>query len=185
MLAVSRNELVAPNALAEIGLVFAYRLHIAELRQIVTGLRPAMLTYGLGKALQALADDLSERTEIDTEICLELVDDGTRYETQIEQHLYRIVQQACENAVKHAQPQKIVVCGQLAPHQIELTIKDDGRGFDGETQLDVAKLVTLKHYGLAGMFERATIIGAELEIVSQPGQGTRVQLVWPRPANPS
>jgi signal transduction histidine kinase len=155
---------------------------IAELRQLVSGLRPALLAYGLGVALQAFAEDLAERELALAQIGVELDDQGARYEAHIEQHLYRIVQQACENALQHAQPQNIRIGGRLAPQQIELTIVDDGRGFDGSEKLDVAELVTRKHYGLAGMFERAAIIGADLQVDSVPGCGTKVQLTWPRKA---
>ncbi len=151
---------------------------IASLREIVSGLRSAMLNYGLHIALSALVDDLNDRAEHGPTILLDLSQSDTRYDLQMEQHLYRIVQQACDNALRHARAQTIRVHGQLEPDYIELLVEDDGMGFEASTQLDIAGLLVSKHYGMAGMHERAALINARMKIYSSPGRGTRVQITW-------
>ena len=67
--------------------------------------------------------------------------------------------------------------GSLEPEKIHLAIADDGIGFKLE-QSDFSHLLAEKHFGLAGMDERAGLIGADLKIVSAPGEGTRVTIIW-------
>lgn len=153
---------------------------VVSLREVVTGLRSAMLNYGLHLALSALVDDLNDRAEHGPAIVLDLSQSDTRYDLQMEQHLYRIVQQACDNALRHARAQTIRVYGQLEPDYIELLVEDDGTGFEATTQLDIAGLLAGKHYGMAGMHERAALIHAQMKIYSSPGRGTRVQITWTR-----
>jgi len=61
---------------------------------------------------------------------------------------------------------------------VELVISDNGIGFAAGEKLDIPNLLANKHFGLAGMFERATLIGAEMFIQSQPGQGCQVIVRW-------
>ncbi|MBI5291187.1 MAG: hypothetical protein HY872_04840 [Chloroflexi bacterium] len=156
----------------------AYELLVADLRQIISDLRPATLNYGLRPALDGLVDALSGRDESGPAISLEVSGAGESYGPEVDLHAYRIVQQACENTLEHAHAKTLTISGRLEPDLIELTVEDDGQGFDVDAQLDLAKLVAHKHFGLAGLYERAAIIGAELQIDSAPGRGTRVTLTW-------
>jgi signal transduction histidine kinase len=151
---------------------------IASLRQMVSDLRPAMLNYGLYHALESLADDLAERHEGRLAVKFGVVNDGPDYTAQVELHSYRIVQQLCENALKHAAPRTLTLTGWLGPGMIDLTIADDSLGFRADGKLDLAWLLAHKHFGLAGVFERAAIIGAELHLNSAPGQGTTARFLW-------
>jgi signal transduction histidine kinase len=148
------------------------------LREIVSDLRPPMLNYGLKSAIDELADNLMERSDDPVQVNVDLRIDGSRYPPKTELHLYRIVQEACENALRHAQARNISISGKLDAQEINLHLQDDGIGFDlGET-LDLDALITNKHFGLAGMMERAAIIGAEVRIESMPDKGTRLQIIW-------
>jgi signal transduction histidine kinase len=149
-----------------------------SLRQIVTGLRPAMLDYGLRAALGSLMEALADRTHDNPAIELDVPETPVRYAPDLEQHLYRITQQACENALRHAQARRIKIRGRLDEDTIDLTVEDDGVGFDAGGRLDLAGLISSQHFGLAGMHERATLIRANLSIESTPGQGTRVRMSW-------
>jgi signal transduction histidine kinase len=156
---------------------------IASLRQTIKDLRPDMLDYGLHPALITLIDKLSQRSDDGPEVSLQVTSDGTSYELNMELHIFRIVQQACENALIHAHPQTITVRGQLEADLIKLCIEDDGQGFETGAKLDLARLIAAGHFGLKGMFERAALINAQLSIDSVPGHGTRVWLTWqPKPA---
>jgi two-component system sensor histidine kinase DegS len=155
----------------------AYQSATERIRQIVNGLRPAMLNYGLRPALDELADE-TLTLGTGTVIHLEVPPTEVRYPAMIELHLFRIVQQACQNALQHAEAKTIRILGSLEPEEINLVVEDDGQGFTTGDQLDLAALLANKHFGLAGMHERAALIGARMTIASAPGQGTRVQVIW-------
>jgi signal transduction histidine kinase len=149
-----------------------------RLREIVSDLRPPMLNYGLKPALQELADSLAERSQDAAIILVEVQADESRYAPNIEQHVYRIVQQACENALRHARAGHIRISGQLEPQKIDLCIEDDGVGFKEEGHLELDDLLASKHFGLAGMVERAGLINAEIKVYSMPGQGVQIRIGW-------
>ena len=148
-----------------------------RLRSIVSDLRPPMLNYGLKPAFDELAESLMER-HTNTNIVVDIQTEGTRYPVSMEQHLYRIAQQACENSLRHGQAAEVVIAGRLDPEEIRLEIKDNGVGFDLKAGLNLDGFLANKHFGLAGMLERGRIIGADVNIESALNQGTRIQLGW-------
>lgn len=152
----------------------------AHLRQTIAGLRPAMLQYGLQAALVELGDELAERTNGNPAVGVALAPSEARYPEPVEQHLFRIVQQAVENALKHAEARNIVVSGQLESDAVRLCVEDDGVGLPADEPTDLASLVANDHFGLAGMYERASLIGAELHIGSAGDDGTRIEVRWTR-----
>ncbi|MFN8494529.1 MAG: ATP-binding protein [Caldilineaceae bacterium] len=156
----------------------AYETLISSIRQLITGLRPAMTHYGLHAAFEELVEALNERAKSVIVIDIELPESPIRYDIRVEQAIFRIVQQACENALRHAQAQSIRVHGKLEPEQIRLSVADNGVGFAIEQPIDFSTLLTNQHFGLVGMYERAALIGATLWIDSFPGHGTHVALRW-------
>ncbi|MBI4292010.1 MAG: ATP-binding protein [Betaproteobacteria bacterium] len=91
--------------------------------------------------------------------------------------IFRIVQEATNNALKHARAKSIRVCLHSAGGALELTIEDNGQGFDPE-----AATTDFNHgLGLQSMRERAELSGGSYEMVSAPGRGTRIQVGWPPP----
>lgn len=157
-----------------------YQSLVDDIREVISDLRPAVLNFGLHVALRQLADDLSERTGDSVEIRLDLSSCDAHYDPQVEVHLYRILQQACDNALRHAHASVIQICGELNPQSVYLSVRDDGIGMDLGGKADLARLLAGRHYGLVGMHERAALIGAKLEIISTPGQGTQVNVYWHR-----
>ncbi len=155
-----------------------YQAVTSHLRKLISGLRPAMLTYGLAPALEELTDELVARIETDTDLQVDVIFSGTRYGSEVEAHLYRIVQEACQNALRHAQANSIRVYGNCGTDSVQLAIEDNGIGFPKAEQPDLMQLVAENHYGITGMFERAELIGAELRINTAPGEGTKVILIW-------
>jgi len=150
----------------------------ASVRQIVTGLRPAMLNYGLWAALNTLIDALADRAPQGPLVEFDVPETRVRYDADLEQHLYRIVQQACENALHHARASRLTIHGRLEQDHIDLTVQDDGTGFEAGERLDLAGLIAHQHFGLAGMYERATLIQAKLLIDSGFQRGTRIRITW-------
>ena len=149
-----------------------------RLREIVSDLRPPMLNYGLKSALEELADNLMERSKETASITVRLQSDGNRYSSEVELHLFRIIQEACENALRHAQARDIEISGSLDTQKINLNLHDNGTGFDVGETLNLDTLIAKKHFGLAGMIERAAIIGAEVRIESNLENGTRIKINW-------
>jgi signal transduction histidine kinase len=149
------------------------------IRNIMSGLRPGTLDLGLNIALEELADDplLQIGGQIDIQTNL-YTPEPVLYDKNTALHLYRIVQQACRNALEHAGAEKISITGTLLLDSLDLHISDDGVGFPAGETLDLGALIRNRHFGLANMQERARLINAELEIASQPEQGTQVHLYW-------
>ena len=149
-----------------------------RLREIVSDLRPPMLNYGLEPAIKELADNLMERSKDTIQVVVDVQSDGSRCPEKIELHLFRIVQEACENALRHAQAKNIRISGVLFSQEIDLSLEDDGIGFDGGENLQIDTLIANKHFGLAGIIERTAIIGAEVRLGSKPEEGTSIQIIW-------
>ena len=150
---------------------------ITSLRKTIQGLRPEMLSYGLTTALQDLADLMNERQQIPS-VTVDIQGEPIALHRNTELHIFRIVQQACENAVEHAEATNIHIAGTISKASIHLCVTDNGIGMGKEMPLNLNTLMQNQHFGLAGMFERANIISAKLKVDSQPGQGTTITLKW-------
>ena len=155
-----------------------YEKLIHRVREIVGNLRPPMLSYGLKPAIEELTDNLAARAKDTIHITLEIQTENGRYPENIEQHLFRIVQEACENAIRHAKARNIHISGRLDPNQIDIKVDDDGIGFQTEENFDLENLLANKHFGLAGMIERAELIGGKVSIRSMPNAGTQILVTW-------
>jgi signal transduction histidine kinase len=146
---------------------------LAEMRLLIYQLRPPVLEEeGLVAALQARLQAVEGRSGLKTELKVGLDD---RLPLEIEEGLYRIAQEALNNALKHAQATKIAVYLQYA-HQDELVtleIVDDGVGFDPTTVKQQGGL------GLSMMKERAMELDGEMTVESQPQGGTRILVEVP------
>lgn len=148
------------------------RSGLAETRRAVQALRASPLDdLGLALALRNLAESTAARTN--AELTLKLDEDLT-LASELEQDIYRVAQEALANVAEHAKAHKIRVAFEQSADRVELTIQDDGIGFE------MHKIERAGHYGLRGMRERARLRAANLEIVSRPGEGTTVCLSIPR-----
>jgi hypothetical protein len=152
-----------------------------RVRRLMSGLRPPLLDQGLYLALEQLAEDLNAKGST-TQVNLHLPSSLMRFDPSVEQHLFRIIQQACENAIVHAQAKSIAISGKIEGVGVVLEVGDDGQGFELHSSA-FSELLKTRHFGLAGMSERAAMIGAEITINSAPGKGTKVELRWTPKAN--
>jgi signal transduction histidine kinase len=150
------------------------------IREIMSGLRPASLDMGLNIALEELADEpeaqLGGKINIRTD--LQMPVSPVYYDKDLELQLYRMVQQACRNALEHAQANTITIRGTLTEKIIDLTVEDDGVGFPFNGLPDLGLLIINKHFGLANIIERAKIINADVKIDSKPNHGTQLHFYW-------
>lgn len=157
----------------------AYDVLVQRVRDIVADLRPPMLNYGFRPALAELADHLSEMHNDEVRVIVTVQGNDTiHYPQDVEHHLYRMIQQACENSIRHGKPGHIHILGRLDQDLIDLTIEDDGMGFNTEGANQLEQLASKKHFGLVGMRERAQLIGAEVRFDSLPKKGARVNIRW-------
>jgi signal transduction histidine kinase len=149
---------------------------IANLRALITDLRPASLDeLGVQPALEALVRRLRDQSGVTVDLHADLdYESGrvdTRPEAEVEGAIYRIVQEALANAVKHGAPTLATVDVSEADGCVEITVRDDGRGFDPVARGD--------GFGLIGMRERVALLGGTLEVTSSPGAGTTVHARFP------
>ena len=127
---------------------------------------------GLELALQTLAENLAERQAMLAEIRISNL--VQILPPNVEQAFYRIGQESLEKVSVHAIASKFFISLEEADGVVCMEIRDDGVGFEPHA------LVGKGRYGLQGMQERATSIGADLEVQSQPGEGTMIRLSWER-----
>jgi len=146
-----------------------------RLREIINDIRPPILDQGLASALSELVEDLREKNENMT-ILLELQSSAERLPEKMEEHIYNIVREACENVLHHADARTLTISGEISPARVDLSIQDDGKGFD--TNNDLNTLIANRHFGLVNMKERAHILGAEMEIRSAKNEGTKIHVIW-------
>jgi signal transduction histidine kinase len=175
---IATLALLIPDTDAALEVERSFQALIQKIRHLITGLRPAMLTYGLYAALEELTDDLSDRFGVSLAVRFDIAPSEARFPIRVEQQLFRIIQQACENALRHARTEDLYVYGAIQTNRVSVTVSDHGVGFDLGQDIDWAQLQQDKHFGLIGMYERAKLIGADLQIQSQPGQGTTVSVQW-------
>jgi signal transduction histidine kinase len=147
----------------------ATRSGLAETRRALKDLRAAPLDdMGFKLAIEDLARAAAARCGAQLEINLHGDFEDLKPDTS--QALYRIVQEALENTVRHAKPQHIDLEINIQHGQLFLLVKDDGQGFDTLASFDEER------FGLRGIQERASALGASLQVSSQPGSGTSLQL---------
>ena len=145
-----------------------------ELRALSADLHPpALQRFGLASALRSHADRLRERHSA-LQIDLDLTDDVGPLPDEQALALFRVAQEALNNAAQHGNASLVRVRLRRDDRAVELTVRDDGDGFVPPS--DWHDLAEQDHYGLLGMRERAEAVGADLDIDSRPGDGTRVHL---------
>ncbi|MBW4489342.1 MAG: AAA family ATPase [Trichocoleus desertorum ATA4-8-CV12] len=146
------------------------RTGLAEARRSVTALRPQLLEEGnLQSALQRLVNQI--RATANTNLIYRTQGEAFSLPAEVEDHLLRIGQEALTNAMRYANASGILVELTYNNTQCLLRVKDDGQGFG------VGTIPLGSGFGLLGMSERAELIGAQLTIQSQPGQGTEITVI--------
>jgi signal transduction histidine kinase len=144
-------------------------LEIANLRRLITELRPAALDeLGLGPAINSLVHDAAERFGLDTRLRVDL--GGDRLPPEIETTIYRVAQEALTNVIKHAQAGTVSISVERGPTAVELEVGDDGCGFDPEGPS--------AGFGVVGMRERAALTGGTMTVTSGEA-GTTIRAVFP------
>jgi two-component system nitrate/nitrite sensor histidine kinase NarX len=170
-----RKHLIEGNverALEEVDLFYttiggAYQ----DARQAIDGLRISPDEYSLSGWLAQIASEFQEISGLSVD--LEEVNMHTHLSPEIHAQLIRIFQEALSNVRKHAQANNVWMACRETDNDLVLEIRDDGKGFSPED------VTSASQYGLRGMRERADLIGADFQVISQPQAGTIVRLRLP------
>jgi signal transduction histidine kinase len=145
---------------------------LAEMRTLLLELRPGALTQmGLGDLLGQLTQAVSSRAQLPIDL---VVQGQGRLPPEVQVALYRIVQEALNNIVKHAGASRVAVEACFEAQGVMVRVQDDGVGFD-------LAAIPAGHFGLGIMRERATAIGAALTVESVPDSGTTITVLWHAP----
>ncbi len=148
-----------------------------EVRRLARGLRPAVLDdLGLVPALERYVQDLAAAHQIEAKFerhCQE----ETKLADDVQTAVYRIVQEAATNAIRHGKARQVQVQLSCTPRELHIAICDDGAGFD------VAKALRSSQesspFGMLSIHERASLLGGEATITSRPDHGTQVRVHFP------
>ncbi|MGD0042487.1 MAG: response regulator [Isosphaeraceae bacterium] len=149
---------------------------ITKVRRLSLDLHPSLLEdFGLVTALRRHVESLADRTGLDLRF---QADEGIgRLGTELETVCYRVVQEAITNALRHAEPVHLLIRLRLDAGKLELSVSDDGCGFDPEAALE--RSAGGGSLGLLGMRERVSLVSGELSIISAPGAGAVIKASFP------
>jgi signal transduction histidine kinase len=140
-------------------------------RRAIMDLRAAPLeTLGVSGALHQAASDFEERSGVPTTLAVEGQEAALRRDE--EQALYRIAEEALENAARHASATRVEIRLAFAPGSVTLTVEDDGVGLGNSDRKE--------GLGMLGMMERAELVGGQCTVERADKQGTRVLVTLPR-----
>jgi len=147
-----------------------------ELRRICTHLRPPTLdVLGLDSAIRSHVEAFS--TQWSGTMDLDLAKDDKDLPEEAAISLFRVCQEALANVARHAEATRLQIRLSLSPDEVELSIRDDGRGFIVPSRLGL--LAKEGHFGLLGMKEQTELVGGRLQVMSQPGEGTEIKAQVP------
>ena len=143
------------------------------MRRLAVELRPSALDdFGLSTAVERLAETFREKTGMRVDLEAQLGE--VRLPTEVETALYRIVQEALANIVKHAEATHVSILLTRKENSVAAVVEDDGKGFDTNETGDGA-------LGLVGMRERVGLVGGRLVVESARGSGTTIAAEVPIP----
>jgi ligand-binding sensor domain-containing protein/signal transduction histidine kinase len=150
------------------------RAAVDEARAAVWNLRN---TSNDGQDIVSTSSRLAQQISLETGIPVKFNSSGTpaALGAECEWSLLMIIREALYNAIRHARPRNLSLALSFGRGRLDVEIKDDGCGFDPT----LGSSSNGHHYGLLGMQERAGKLGAQLALVSAPGQGTQVRLSMP------
>jgi signal transduction histidine kinase len=149
---------------------------IQNLRRLTRDLRPIYLEdLGLVPSLEMLAREASQGMGIP--VSFQCLGTERRLDANAELALYRIAQEGLNNISRHAQAKNASLVLEYSTETVSLQVKDDGVGF--VLPKNPSEFAVTGHFGLVGLYERAGIMGAILEINTAPGKGTNLTVTLP------
>lgn len=172
--ATQSDDLAEVRAMLE-DLRSAVRLDLERVQAQASQIRPSLLDdFGLAAAVRSLSENLAVKSG--TSLTVAVDDEPATLEPAEEALVFRTVEEAVRNALRHSQADHIGVSLLRTAQELRFEIEDDGHGFDLAPTHDASS----ETFGLALMQAQARALGGSLEIVSRPGAGTRVLLRIPQ-----
>lgn len=154
------------------------RFNRSEVRQSLWNLESTLLQGGnLGAAIKEIARQMGAGNEVKVDV--EIVGTVHPLPPTVEHHLLRCAQESLNNALKHAKASRIEIKLTYASSSVDLTVADNGCGFDPDSVLIEAG----KSLGLRNLRSRSRKIKAKFELASEPGNGTKIRLAVPLAVN--
>lgn len=144
---------------------------IDRVRNLVTQLRPAVLSSGIAPALEWLAQEFSGNTGIRCR--LDMTESDICFDEDRSMLVFRIVQESLTNVLRHSGADQVEISLRVHEGKLIVSVRDNGKGFVP------GKVGRKNSFGILGMQERMLMLDGELEITSAPGQGTRLHLCIP------
>jgi signal transduction histidine kinase/ligand-binding sensor domain-containing protein len=150
-------------------------LAIDEVREIAYNLRPHQMDeIGLAQALRAMLRKVATASGIEITADVDEANDALPKELEI--NLYRVVQEGINNVIKHSGAARAEVSVMRSSNQLIVTIADNGKGFDPVGSVRAGVTQPRRGFGLKGIGERARMLGGELTVQSESGQGTTLSI---------
>jgi signal transduction histidine kinase len=173
---LKQDESAAQHKLTEIQQLI--KQVIKEVRRVTFNLKPTVLgDYGLPAALNVFIREIGKLTDIELVYTME-GDSAFRLPQKVENNIFRIIQEAINNAIKYSEASRIEVKLEMTETDLLITVSDNGKGFD--EKLVEARSVNIESGGgFFNMYERTEYINGSLDIRSTPGSGTAVVLRVP------
>jgi two-component system, NarL family, sensor histidine kinase UhpB len=160
-----------------------------DIHRAAADLRPTALDdLGLKDALLALASDWSERFGFKVDV--QFVGGGSGIPPEIETVIYRVLQEALTNVLKHAQARNLSIVLEQRGRRLHIIVEDDGIGFRPEAVSNIESTTGEKGrgqppLGLSGIRERLSLVSGTMSVESQPGEGATLFIQIPLPENES
>ncbi len=151
---------------------------INDMREIIYDLRPMSLNnIGLISTIESYCLHLRRHDNVD--VLFKVEGEEKKLSSIVSVTLYRIIQEACNNAIRHAKAKHVYVCIAFFDNHIELDVEDNGVGFDISKVEDRSKEDFLHGFGLSTMRERARLLSGSFSIDTKPGAGTKIHVCVP------
>jgi two-component system, NarL family, sensor histidine kinase DegS len=151
---------------------------IKEVRRVTFNLKPTVLgDYGLQAALNVFVKEIAKLSDIDLTYSSE-ADNSIRLPQKVENNIFRIIQEAINNAIKYSEATRIEVSLHQRENGIIIGVKDNGKGFD-EKLVEKRSVNIESGRGFFNMYERTEYINGSLDVRSEPGKGTTITLTVP------
>jgi signal transduction histidine kinase len=154
---------------------------LQEVRDITYNLRPYQLDqFGLTEGIVAIVSKLGSAGGIHFAVDVDPIDG--LFSPADESHLFRVIQEATNNIVKHSGASQARVRIQREPGRLRVRIEDNGRGFASETEATTQRPAA-EGFGLPGMAERVRILRGTMQVKSEPGRGAHLDITLPVPTH--
>jgi signal transduction histidine kinase len=173
LIALKQQLQIGSRGKVDPALINLVQNEIDKLRILVRDLRPAFIDdLGLQTAVDMLLRDLSSKGNV--KFTLTVSGNESRLSQDKELAIYRIIQEACNNILRHSQATDAHITMAYTGKAVEVTIEDNGCGFTIPDQIE--NLGVSGHFGLLGMKERADSSRIDWSVTSKPGSGTTVKI---------